>query len=239
MNGWISLEVDPHLAYDKDATVADATRGVRARLRRPLGGHDELRGTLAIANAKLAHQGDKELFDSEAWSELAQVGASAQRCLWASPSTSTAVGVTYSSGKTAAPLSGDPSDAGGERSAAAPPESWANDTRVKKGSMATSGAAITGGWPGRPVRPETGSSATRRRWSPRRRPASSAGASAASRPRSRPLLRRRPPPRRRGPLVGRGDRGARVRQRRASLGSLRVPRRGFDAASAWSGRRPV
>src|SRR3954452_6161545 len=51
------------------------------------GGHDELKGKLAIANAKLAYQTYKETFNGERWQKLADKGASAQRCLWASPST--------------------------------------------------------------------------------------------------------------------------------------------------------
>jgi transaldolase len=51
------------------------------------GGHDELKGKLAIANAKLAYQTYKELFSGERWQKLADKGASAQRCLWASTST--------------------------------------------------------------------------------------------------------------------------------------------------------
>jgi transaldolase len=52
-----------------------------------IGGHDELKGTLAIANAKLAYQTYKELFSGSEWEELKAAGASAQRCLWASTST--------------------------------------------------------------------------------------------------------------------------------------------------------
>jgi transaldolase len=52
-----------------------------------LGGHDELLGTLAIANAKLAYQAYLEIFSGPDWDELAAAGASAQRCLWASTST--------------------------------------------------------------------------------------------------------------------------------------------------------
>jgi transaldolase len=51
------------------------------------GGHDELKGTLAIANAKLAYQTYKEIFSGPDWDELEQAGASPQRCLWASTST--------------------------------------------------------------------------------------------------------------------------------------------------------
>ncbi|HUO71437.1 MAG TPA: transaldolase [Solirubrobacteraceae bacterium] len=52
-----------------------------------IGGPDELKGTLAIANAKLAYQTYKQLFAGVDWDELAAAGASPQRCLWASTST--------------------------------------------------------------------------------------------------------------------------------------------------------
>ena len=52
-----------------------------------IGGHDELKGKLAIANAKLAYQTYKELFSGSEWEELEAAGASPQRCLWASTST--------------------------------------------------------------------------------------------------------------------------------------------------------
>jgi transaldolase len=52
-----------------------------------LGGHDELKGKLAVANAKLAYQRYKELFSGSRWEALAAKGASTQRCLWASTST--------------------------------------------------------------------------------------------------------------------------------------------------------
>ena len=51
-----------------------------------LGGHDELKGKLAIANAKLAYQRYKEIFSGERWEALHERGASPQRCLWASTS---------------------------------------------------------------------------------------------------------------------------------------------------------
>jgi transaldolase len=51
------------------------------------GGPDDLKGTLAIANAKLAYQTYKQVFAGERWQALADKGASAQRCLWASTST--------------------------------------------------------------------------------------------------------------------------------------------------------
>ena len=52
-----------------------------------LGGHDELKGRLAVANAKLAYQRYKEIFSGPRWQALAERGASTQRCLWASTST--------------------------------------------------------------------------------------------------------------------------------------------------------
>ena len=52
-----------------------------------LGGHDELKGKLAIANAKLAYETYKEIFSGDQWEALRAKGASAQRCLWASTST--------------------------------------------------------------------------------------------------------------------------------------------------------
>jgi transaldolase len=167
-DGWVSLEVDPNLAYDAKATIEEARRlhrmidrpnlfvkipgteaGLEAieesiaagipinvtllfslerhraaaqaylrglrRLRDDggdlrtvasvasffvsrvdteadrrldeMGSHDELKGTLAIANAKLAYQTYKELFCGPEWEELERAGASPQRCLWASTST--------------------------------------------------------------------------------------------------------------------------------------------------------
>jgi transaldolase len=52
-----------------------------------IGGHDELKGTLAIANAKLAYATYQEIFSGDAWERLAAAGATPQRCLWASTST--------------------------------------------------------------------------------------------------------------------------------------------------------
>jgi transaldolase len=49
--------------------------------------HPELKGKLAIANAKLAYARYQELFSGERWDALAAKGATKQRCLWASTST--------------------------------------------------------------------------------------------------------------------------------------------------------
>jgi transaldolase len=52
-----------------------------------LGGHDHLKGKLAIANAKLAYRTYEEVFSGPRWEALAAKGATPQRCLWASTST--------------------------------------------------------------------------------------------------------------------------------------------------------
>src|SRR5262249_43310075 len=50
-------------------------------------GHPELKGKLAVANAKLAYQHYLEVFASDRWRYLEGKGATKQRCLWASTST--------------------------------------------------------------------------------------------------------------------------------------------------------
>jgi transaldolase len=52
-----------------------------------VGAPDDLKGKLAVANAKLAYGRYKELFSGERWAALHEKGARAQRCLWASTST--------------------------------------------------------------------------------------------------------------------------------------------------------
>lgn len=52
-----------------------------------LGGHDHLKGRLAVANAKLAYQHYKQVFQGERWEYLLAKGATPQRVLWASTST--------------------------------------------------------------------------------------------------------------------------------------------------------
>jgi transaldolase len=51
-----------------------------------LGSHDELKGKLAVANARLAYQRYKEIFAGPRWEYLASKGATPQRVLWASTS---------------------------------------------------------------------------------------------------------------------------------------------------------
>src|SRR5271165_3362434 len=52
-----------------------------------IGGHDELKGKLAVANAKLAYEHYLEVFSGPRWEYLAGKGATPQRVLWASTST--------------------------------------------------------------------------------------------------------------------------------------------------------
>jgi transaldolase len=52
-----------------------------------LGGHDHLKGKLAIANAKLAYRHYRETFEGPRWEFLVSKGATPQRVLWASTST--------------------------------------------------------------------------------------------------------------------------------------------------------
>jgi transaldolase len=51
-----------------------------------IGGHDELEGKLAVANARLAYQSYKKLFSGPRWEYLESKGATPQRVLWASTS---------------------------------------------------------------------------------------------------------------------------------------------------------
>ncbi len=51
-----------------------------------IGGHDQLKGKLAVANAKLAYSHYLEVFAGPRWEFLASKGATPQRVLWASTS---------------------------------------------------------------------------------------------------------------------------------------------------------
>jgi transaldolase len=57
------------------------------RLLDEIGGHDELKGRLAVANAKLAYRHYQQTFQGQRWAYLAGKGATPQRVLWASTST--------------------------------------------------------------------------------------------------------------------------------------------------------
>ncbi|MFZ1154231.1 MAG: transaldolase [Solirubrobacteraceae bacterium] len=52
-----------------------------------IGGHDDLKGRLAVANAKLAYRHYQHIFQGPRWDYLAGKGATPQRVLWASTST--------------------------------------------------------------------------------------------------------------------------------------------------------
>lgn len=49
--------------------------------------HADLKGKAGVANAKLAYERYREIFESKEFAELRQGGANVQRCLWASVST--------------------------------------------------------------------------------------------------------------------------------------------------------
>jgi hypothetical protein len=77
-------EIGEALGRDADGGAALGRDEAGRRLEEA--GRNELRGRLGIANAKLAYQQYKELFHGERWDGLAALGATAQRCLWASTS---------------------------------------------------------------------------------------------------------------------------------------------------------
>jgi transaldolase len=52
-----------------------------------VGGHDDLKGCLAVANAKLAYRHYRRTFEGPRWDYLVGKGATPQRVLWASTST--------------------------------------------------------------------------------------------------------------------------------------------------------
>jgi len=52
-----------------------------------IGGHEHLKGKLAVANAKLAYEHYQQTFTGPRWEFLAAKGAAPQRVLWASTST--------------------------------------------------------------------------------------------------------------------------------------------------------
>jgi transaldolase len=52
-----------------------------------IGGHEQLKGKLAVANAKLAYEHYQQTFTGPRWEFLAAKGAAPQRVLWASTST--------------------------------------------------------------------------------------------------------------------------------------------------------
>ena len=82
VDGRVSLEVDPRLADDTDATEVDSRLD---KLGTPEAA--ALRGKAALANARLAYQLYEQKFGTERWQSLQRAGARPQRPLWASTST--------------------------------------------------------------------------------------------------------------------------------------------------------
>src|SRR3954469_8798543 len=81
---WVESGGDPSkVASVASFFVSRVDTGADKRLD-SIGGHDELKGKLAIANAKLAYQTYQEVFQDPAWLQLEGKGATKQRCLWAS-----------------------------------------------------------------------------------------------------------------------------------------------------------
>jgi transaldolase len=78
---------DPHTVASVASFFVSRVDTEADRRLDEIGGHDELKGKLAIANAKLAYLTYQELFSGADWDALAAKGASPQRCLWASTST--------------------------------------------------------------------------------------------------------------------------------------------------------
>ncbi|GAB4526009.1 MAG: transaldolase [Pleurocapsa sp.] len=72
--------IDSNIDSRIDAKLEGAADDVQAKLK-------DIKGKIAIANAKIAYQKYKEIFGSERWQALAAKGAKVQRLLWASTST--------------------------------------------------------------------------------------------------------------------------------------------------------
>ncbi len=75
----INVKVDQRIG-ERLKTIGTETLNEEARLQ-------ELKGTVAIANAKVAYQKFKEILATDRWKALAAKGAQVQRVLWASTST--------------------------------------------------------------------------------------------------------------------------------------------------------
>lgn len=75
----IDAKIDAYLD-DRIKHIGTESESEQARL-------NQIKGKVAIANAKIAYQHYKEIFNSERWQALAEKGANVQRLLWASTST--------------------------------------------------------------------------------------------------------------------------------------------------------
>jgi transaldolase len=72
--------IDSNIDSRIDSKLESADDDAKAKL-------NNIKGQVAIANAKIAYQKYKEIFGSERWQALAAKGAKVQRLLWASTST--------------------------------------------------------------------------------------------------------------------------------------------------------
>jgi transaldolase len=72
--------IDSNIDSKIDSKLESADEDAKVKL-------NNIKGKVAIANAKIAYQKYKEIFGSERWQALAAKGAKVQRLLWASTST--------------------------------------------------------------------------------------------------------------------------------------------------------
>src|SRR5919197_293250 len=89
VDGYVSMEVLPSLAYDAEATF-DQVQRISKEVDRPnlyVKIPATAPGLPAIENAKLAYQHYLDVFSGPRWEFLESKGATKQRCLWASTST--------------------------------------------------------------------------------------------------------------------------------------------------------
>jgi transaldolase len=78
---------DPHTVASVASFFVSRIDTEADRRLEEIGGHDHLKGRLAVANARLAYQRYQSVFSGARWEYLASKGATPQRVLWASTST--------------------------------------------------------------------------------------------------------------------------------------------------------
>jgi transaldolase len=83
----IAVGGDPHKVASVASFFVSRIDTEADRRLDELGGHDHLKGCLAVANARLAYQHYRSVFRGPRWEFLAAKGATPQRVLWASTST--------------------------------------------------------------------------------------------------------------------------------------------------------
>jgi transaldolase len=84
---WVDGGGDPHRVASVASFFVSRVDTEADRRLDEVGGPDDLKGTLAIANAKLAYVTYQEVFSGPEWEALEAKKATKQRCLWASTST--------------------------------------------------------------------------------------------------------------------------------------------------------